>query len=76
MAMTHKPGPARAMSIVGNEYPPELFPDFPDAVKERFPELEQWRSTAEANYQKFVDVLMRRDNEANSAIEAVRDEIP
>jgi len=63
MALTHKPGPAEQARHGVNEYPEELIPQLPAALRERFPEMEAWERTARENYRKLVDVLSRRDRE-------------
>lgn len=57
MALTQKPGPAQSIALVGQlpEFPFRL----PDEVKDRFPEMQQWETSAGDWWNRLSDLLQR-----------------
>jgi hypothetical protein len=76
MGFNRKPGPARPALQKEYEYPDPLLPPLPDEMKQRFPALADWEKTANDNYSRLLDVLLRRDREVSGAIEEVKEALP
>ncbi len=76
MGLQPKPGPARPRPSGANDYPEQLVPELPKAVADRFPELEAWQKSMEDNYDKLIQVLLRRDREIAGQLDEFRDALP
>lgn len=76
MGLQRKSGSGRARMAGANDYPEALIPPLPPSVIARFPELEAWQKEASSNYDKLVEVLLRRDKEFAGEIATLRDELP